>query len=289
MAKRNKGVPQLDRFKSEGLSGEFGGMEALENEPPVNWLIPGWLAAREVTAMYGKGGTMKSFIALGWSLQLAYDGKRVLYVAAEGTSGLRSRVDAWRAKHRQMAEYAKTWGYYNANVLIDQEKPLVMWAHGLAHFLVGEKKLKEGVKPELDLIIIDTLARNFMGDENSAKEMGQFVEGCETLRRSFDAAVLVIHHEGITTGRDRGSPALRNATFAMFKTSDPREGESGSSVKFACDRMKDAAMPDEVRLHFDTVALDVDAHGEVYQSSQAMRTFPPKKPSVKRKQKRSKR
>lgn len=282
--------PKLEKFKAEGLPGEFGGMEALENEPPINWLIPGWLAAREVTGLYGKGGTMKSFIALGWSLQLAYEnGKKILYVAAEGTSGLRSRVDAWRAKHNQMAEYADGWNYYNANVLIDQEKPMVMWAHALAHFLVGEKKLKEGVKPELDLIIIDTLARNFMGDENSAKEMGQFVEGCETLRRSFNAAVLVIHHEGVTTGRDRGSPALRNATFAMFKTGDPRESDSGAaSILFKCDRMKDAATPDETRVHFDPISLDTDAHGEVYQSSLAMRWFPPKKHAVKRKRKRRK-
>lgn len=276
-----KSEPKLDRFKSEGLSGEFGGMEALENEPPVNWLLPGWLAARELTCIYGKGGTMKTYIALGWSLQLAYEGgKKILYIAAEGTSGLRSRVDAWRAKHNQMADYAAGWNYYNANVLIDQERPMVTWAHALYHYL--------GDSNELDLIIIDTLARNFMGDENSAKEMGQFVEGCETLRRSFNAAVLVIHHEGITTGRDRGSPALRNATFAMFKTSDPRASDSGAaSILFKCDRMKDAATPDETRIHFDPISLDVDAHGEVYQSSLAMRWFPPKKHAVKRKKKRS--
>jgi putative DNA primase/helicase len=269
---------RLAKIKREGLPGEFGGMQALENEPPVNWVIPGWLAAREVTGLYGKGGTMKSFIALGWSLQLAYEnGKKILYVAAEGTSGLRSRVDAWRAKHNFMSKYAEGWNYYNANVLIDQEQPLEQWAFVLYQYL--------GKKQKLDLVIIDTLARNFMGDENSAKEMGQFVEGCETIRRSFDTAVLVIHHEGLTTGRDRGSPALRNATFAMFKTSDPRESGAGSSVLLKCDRMKDAAMPDETRIHLDTVALDVDSHGEVYQSSQAMRWFPPKKPSVKRKSK----
>lgn len=267
--------PKLEKFKSDGLAGEFGGMAALEDEPPVNWLLPGWLAAYEITGLYGKGGTLKTYIALGWSLQLAYDGKKVLYIAAEGTSGLRSRVDAWRAKHEKMAAYAKGWNYYNANVLIDQEAPLTSWAHALYHYL--------GDKAELDLIVVDTLARNFMGDENSAKEMGQFVEGCETLRRSFKTAVLVIHHEGITTGRDRGSPALRNATFAMFKTGDPRENRSGMSVNLTCDRMKDARLPDEVRINFDLIDLDVDAHGEVYQSSLAMRTFPPRKQSIKRK------
>jgi putative DNA primase/helicase len=269
----------MEKFKSEGLPGTFGGMEALENEPPVNWLLPGWLAANELTCIYGKGNTYKSFIALAWSLQLASEGYRVLYVAAEGTSGLRSRVDAWRAKHNFMSDYIEGWHYYNANVFVDQEDNLQMWAFGLA------KYLNNTVDPELDLVIIDTLARNFLGDENSAKEMGMFVEGCESIRRSLNTAVLVIHHEGVTTGRDRGSPALRNATFAMFKTSDPRAGDSGSSILLKCDRMKDAVMPDEVRVHFDTISLDVDSHGEVYQSSQAMRWFPPKRQAVKRKRK----
>jgi putative DNA primase/helicase len=262
----------------EGLSGDFGGIAELEREPPVNWLIPGYLAARELTCIYGKGGTLKSYTALGWSLQLACAGKRVLYVAAEGTSGLRSRVDAWRAKHSKW-EDIPCWHYFNSNVYVDQEKPLVMWANGLYHYLGGKK----GKGDQLDLIIIDTLARNFLGDENSAKEMGMFVEGCETLRKSFNTAVLVIHHEGITTGRDRGSPALRNATFAMFKTSNPRFSDNGNaSVQFECDRMKDAAQPDELRIQFDLMHLDVDEQGEVYQSSLAMRWFPPK---VKRKRK----
>lgn len=272
--------------KTEGLPGKFGGLIELENEPPVNWLIPGWLAARELSCIYGKGGTLKSYIALGWSLQLAFEGKEVIYVAAEGTSGLRSRVDAWRAHHSKH-DHVKGWHYYNANVYVDQEQQLQQWAYGLAAHMHTERERKEeGKEPKLDLVIIDTLARNFLGDENSAKEMGMFVEGCESIRRSLDTAVLVIHHEGITTGRDRGSPALRNATFAMFKTHDPREARSGASVGFKCDRMKESALPDETRLHFDLIDLDVGQHGEVYQNSLAMRWFPPRKKAVPRKAKR---
>jgi hypothetical protein len=268
----------MDKFKSSGLAGEFGGIAALENEPPVNWLLPGYLAARELSCIYGKGGTLKSFIGIGWSLQLAALDKSVLYIAAEGTSGLRSRVEAWRAQHSWLHKDIPNWHYYNANVHVDQEKPLEMWAHGLVNYLYTEAERKRSRwEPHIDLIVVDTLARNFLGDENSAKEMGQFVEGCETLRRSLNAAVLVIHHEGITTGRDRGSPALRNATFAMFKTGNLRESGHGASISFECDRMKDAKAPDEVRIQFDEVALDVSAVGKVYQSSLAMRQFPAKR------------
>lgn len=258
-----------------GLPGAFGGMAALEDEPPVSWLIKGWLAARELSVLYGQGGTFKSYIALGWSLQLAATGVPIVYIAAEGTSGLRSRVDAWMAARGKLGETLPHWHYYNANVHVDEANHLSAWTSGL------ERYRPAGVQ----LVIVDTMARNFLGDENSAKDVGQFVEGCERMRRDQDTAVLVLHHMGISTGRERGTAALRNATFAMFKTSEPRYNDrGGGSVKLECDRMKDAPMPKEVRVQMDTVALDSNQHGDVYRQSQAMRTFPPRGKQVPKKE-----
>lgn len=258
--------------KVGGLAGSFGGLSDLENEPPVTWLIKGWLAAREISVIYGQGGTFKSYVALGWTLQLAVlRGVPTLYIAAEGTSGLRSRVDAWLAARNllgsKQAELSP-WFYYNAGVHIDDPNARGMWTQAAAQHCKGQRP---------QLVVIDTLARNFAGDESSPKDMGAFVEGCEYLRRELDTAVLVVHHMGVKTDRERGTGALRNATFAMFKTGDPRYNDrGGGSVEVSCDRMKDAPMPDGVRVQFDTVALDVSSHGEVMQLSQAMRIFPPR-------------
>lgn len=255
-----------------GLSGSFGNMEALEDEPPVSWLIPGWLAARELSVLYGQGGTFKSYIALGWSLQLAAAGKAVLYVAAEGTTGLRSRVDAWMAARGRLGDVLPDWHYYNSSVHVDEENEIGTWMNGLDGYL--DLVNREG---GVQLVVLDTLARNFSGDESSPKDMGLFIDGCEYMRRELDSAILVLHHMGVTTGRERGSAALRNATFAMFKTAKPNYNDrGGGSVQLECDRMKDAPMPKEVRVQMDTVALDADEHGDVYRLSNAMRTFPPK-------------
>lgn len=252
-----------------GLPGKFGGMEELEKEPPVGWLIKDWIASNELSVMYGKGGSFKSYIALGWSLQLAQRGEPCLYIAAEGVTGLRSRVAAWMASNGLGGTYLSAWNYYNANVHIDDTDGVGVWVNALSEYL---KKTK------LRLIVIDTLARNFTGDESSPKEMGMFIEGIEYLRREFGAAILVIHHMGVATGRERGSEALRNAVFAMFKVSDARHNDrGGGSVMMECDRMKDAPLPKDVRIHFDTVALDVDQYGDAMGYSQAMRKFPPKK------------
>jgi hypothetical protein len=257
---------------AQGLPGEFGGLEKLADERPVGWLINKWLAARELSVIYGMGGTFKSYIALSWSLQLALDGYVTMYIAAEGTSGLRSRVDAWLAKRGLLGKVQMpTWHYYNANVFLDDDTTRGMWLSGLS------KYVKERAIQSPDLVVVDTLARNFSGDESSPKEMGLFIEGCEQVRRELDTAVVPIHHMGVSTGRERGTLALRNASFAMFKTSDPRyTKKGGGSIKLECDRMKDAPLPDEVRCKFTTVELDVSEHGEVYSMSQAMNNFPPR-------------
>lgn len=259
----------MSKIQLHGLPGSFGGIGKLAEEPPVGWLINGWLAARELSCIYGQGGTFKSYVALGWSLQLARQGRPVVYIAAEGTSGLRSRVDAWlAARGLHDSDPLNCWHYYNANVHLDDENQVGQWRSAL------ESYLGRGASPQL--VIVDTMARNFAGDENSAKDVGLFVEGCEQLRRELDTAVLVVHHMGVSTGRERGTAALRNATFAMFKTGKPRYNDKGGgSVELTCDRMKDAPMPEMVRVQFDTVALDADEMGDVYRLSQAMRVFPP--------------
>lgn len=260
----------------DGLPGAFGSMDALENEPPVSWLIEDWLAAREISVIYGQGGTYKSYIAIGWSLQLAaFERVPCLYIAAEGASGLRSRVDAWIAARGLDSEDLKLWSYYNAGLHVDDPTSVRMWSEALKAYTKGRKKKGHRLLPQL--VVVDTMARNFGGDENSAKDVGAFVEGCEYLRRELDTAVLVAHHMGVSTGRERGTGALRNATFSMFKTTKPSHNDrGGGSIQLECDRMKDAATPDPVRLQFDAVDLASDEHGDVYRKSQAMRRFPPK-------------
>jgi hypothetical protein len=121
-----------------------------------------------------------------------------------------------------------------------------------------DNQLHERNLPQPKLVVVDTVARNFVGgDENSAREMGVFVEGCEVLRKGFETAVLPIHHTRKDDTSERGTESLRNASFAMFKTDQAkrRVGGNGTEVRLKCDRMKDAEPPKEMVLGFDQVAL----------------------------------
>src|SRR5438034_1345408 len=67
------------------------------------------------------------------------------------------------------------------------------------------------------LVGVDTLARCFVGgEENSAKDMGLFVAGLDRLRAATGAAVLVVHHTGRESGRERGSTALSGAVDTLM-------------------------------------------------------------------------
>lgn len=58
------------------------------------------------------------------------------------------------------------------------------------------------------LIILDTLARCFGGsDENAAKDMGAFIQGCDAIKAATQATVLIIHHSGKDRTKGREAPA----------------------------------------------------------------------------------
>jgi AAA domain len=210
--------------------------EDLGRFPPVEWWIRGWLAKGELHGFYGKGGTFKSFVALDWACHLAAAGHPVVYIVAEGASGTKARIAAWK-KASGVEELAALRLMPSSVRLQDVDS--------VATFIAALKSQLDGAGPAL--IVVDTLARNFVGgNENSPEEMGLFVEGCERVRRAFDCAVLVIHHTTVDGKRERGTEALRNATFAMHKFTRSQFPLLGVTV--SCDRMKDARPPVDVAL-----------------------------------------
>lgn len=216
-------------------------VEELGEFPPVSWLIDRYLARGEFSVFWGEGDTYKSFLSLDWAATLASGGAPVVYIAAEGASGMKARVAAWM-KHNGVAELPQLF-IMPANVNMHRPRELTFWVEAIRAQL-GE------TSPVL--VVVDTLARNFVGgSENDPQDLGQFVDGVERIRREFRTSVLVIHHS--TKGGDsaRGNEALRNASFAMFELKRINQ----SLVKLMCDRMKDAERPPEVQIKPTLVPL----------------------------------
>lgn len=223
----------------------------LEALPRPEWLIEGIAQTRGLTVLYGPSNAGKSFAALDWALSVAtgkswHDRKtstgRVAYVVGEGATGIVARGQAWM-KTRAVSEVKDAFFILTV--------PQFMEAQDVDGLTVALDEVDK--KPSF--IVIDTLARCFVGgDENSAKDMGTFVQACRDLQSRLDAAILLVHHTGKDNGKERGSSALRGAADVMIGVS-----KKGDVVTLTNDKQKDDREFEPVRLRLTVVKLEGSA------------------------------
>jgi hypothetical protein len=209
--------------------------------PPTQWLIPERIPADSLTLLYGPSESGKSFIALHWALTVALRNpdRAVIYVAPEGGSGYARRAQAWLQHWKKDAP---------PNLRFIRAAPRLGDTADL-------RELIDTITPYQPIFVaLDTLARCAVElDENSAKDMGLFIEACDKIRRATGAAVMPVHHSGKDARNGaRGSSALRAAVDMAHEVQ--RDGEL---VTLACDKSKDIAKPDAIYLHMMEVAESV--------------------------------
>jgi hypothetical protein len=199
--------PQAGRFKLVNI-------DSLDLMRPLDWLIPGKLTKGGMSVLWGPPSCLKTFVSLDFGLPVAaglpWHGfpvvqGPVVFIAAEGASGLLKRLRLWRLK--RAADHSHIpFEILPQNVAIREELDELLAVLG-----------KMPAPPVM--IIIDTLARTFgAGDENKQADMNAFVSAIDRLREITGAHVMVIHHSGVIDGaRERGSNVLRGAADTVIK------------------------------------------------------------------------
>jgi hypothetical protein len=215
---------------------KFLTVEELALLPGVDWLVDGILPVGGYGVLYGKPGSGKTFVALDLALSVATgqnwhqhrvaQKQKVVYVAAEGMSGLYNRIHAWQVAHCVNDDI------FNGQFWVLVEPVQLLNPEHVQTFL---KSLTE-LGPPFGMLVIDTLARCFVGgEENSADDMGKFNAAVDQIRSQTQAHVLVIHHTAKHHDLERGSSALRGATSTMFKCT-----AEDQNLVLECTRQKDA-------------------------------------------------
>ena len=206
--------------------------------PPPEWLIDGIITEGGVAGMYGAPEAGKSFLAIDMALCIAagipWQGHEtqkgfVLYISAEGGSGVGKRALAWLLEHQiDPREADVAWLIESIPVNADSEQMITLM-----------ERIVNEVRRHPVLIVVDTLARCFDGDENQQEDMGRFVAGIDILRQEFGCTVMVVHHTNAGGTRERGNTAFRGAADTMIRIE-----KTDNAISLICDKQKDAA-------HFD--------------------------------------
>lgn len=236
---------------------------------PIRWLVRDWLQQEALMMVFGPSGGGKTFVVLDWCLHIASDigpwcGKKtkagsVVYLAGEGHHGLRGRIAAWK----QHYQYRGSLNMWLSKGGCDLNTP-----EGYMRVVDSIRSLDE--MPSL--IVVDTLHRFLLGDENSAQDAKVMIDACAALMREFGGSVLLVHHTGVseeTQNRARGSSAWRGAVDIEIGISPYK---SNNTIKVTQTKSKDSDNADQIFVKLDKVNINgwFDEDGEQVSSAVVM-------------------
>jgi RecA-family ATPase len=211
-----KPAARLASFAVAALAGET----LQERSFVVDQLVP----TREVTLLYGDGGTGKSLLALmlGFAMQTRENwlglpicgGPCLLYTAEEEKAELHRRLDAISKHHDMPLEELTDFVIIS---LAGEDATLAV--PNPAQQLVAHPRLAmleieiDRLKPAL--VVIDTAADTFGGNENDRRQVGQYVRLLRGLALRHDTSILVCAQPslaGLNSGSGTsGSTAWNNS------------------------------------------------------------------------------
>jgi hypothetical protein len=237
----------------EALLAEMLTPGQLKERPRKAYLVKGLLHLDSEAWLIGAPGSRKSFVALDMAGHIAagreWQGRKVrqasvVIIAAEGAGGMGDRVRAWELEHGQMPDCV--------HIL---PRPVQSADSGAWMTLVRAcERLQPG------LVIADTQARITVGlEENSATDMGIFINALSALRMATGACVMAVHHTGRSGGDARGSSALDGAQDTELKVvalGQPLRGE------LRTEKQKDLMEGEPIPLLFKLHTVGVDDDGD---------------------------
>lgn len=196
-------------------------------------LVDGLLEPEGITVVYGESGSGKTFAVvdlachiaagLAWRERPVLQGT-VVYVAAEAPVSVQRRLWAWKERY----------GVDSLPVLVVTSGINLLSEDDGTALIAAIETATPGSRPAL--VVVDTLARSMVGNENAPDDMGRFVAECGRIRERFATHVLVVHHTGKDTAKGaRGHSSLRAATDTEMEVS----ADSGTTRHLRVTKARD--------------------------------------------------
>ena len=185
---------------------------ALNQLPPMEWLVDGIVPSQGVAAIYGESGCGKTFLALDLAASISQgksnwfgfdiEQRDVVYMALEGEGGIANRLEAWELENGQEASKLNTLlGNFNLNSKNDVDTYL---------------QLIDGVVGKGAVTFIDTLSQASPGtEENNSKDIGILLNAAKQIAAQTEGVVIIIHHSGKDTSKGLRGHSSMNAAMDL--------------------------------------------------------------------------
>lgn len=244
--------PDEESDPVEALIAEMLDSADLDHIPAPEPVIRDVLYLDTIARVYGESGSFKSFITLDfagcvgtgidWHGHPVWQGLAV-YIVAEGARGVRKRVRAWEQHHGRKMTGVKFL-----------PRPVQSRSAEWDVLIAACERLQP------TFIVVDTQARVTVGvEENSATEMGVFVDKVEKLRAASGACVLLVHHAGYNGGHGRGSTSVKGAMQTELSVSRKGKGARDTIVTLSTGKQKDDEELADVQFKLRIVELAGEA------------------------------
>jgi hypothetical protein len=243
------GVVQGDEV--DALLAEMLSPGQVADMPPPRYLIQGLLQFDSESWAIGPPGSKKSFVVLDQAAHVArgmpWQGRKVrqapvVFIVAEGAGGMMPRVKAWEQRYGAMT-----------GVHFLPRPVQVKDAHAWVVLVEACRRLGAG------MVVVDTQARVTVGlEENSATDMGVYVDAVRAIKEATRACVLTVHHTGRKGGDARGSSAIDGAQTTELKVMADGDGEH---VTLFTEKQKDIEPAAPIKLKFERVVVGQDEEG----------------------------
>lgn len=215
--------------------------------PARRWLADGLVPDRNVTLLGGDGGTGKSLLALQLAVAVSTGTDWLKTIPEPGSVIYLSAEDDLDELHRRLADITRGIGRSFDDLGLLQLVPrsgqdAVLAAADGAKGVVKATALWRELKAEVReirprLVVLDTLADLFAGDENHRTQARQFIGMLRGLALEFDLAVLVLAHPSLTgiasgsgsSGSTGWSNSVRSRLY--FERMPAKDGEADPDLR----------------------------------------------------------
>jgi hypothetical protein len=235
---------------------ELKPFSAIQVSTVPNYVVKGVLPRNALVVIWGPPKCGKSFWTFDLVMHVAigreYRGHRVkqgpvVYLALEGGMGFAARIEAWRKRH--LGDHRGSVPFYLCDVPVD--------------LITDHAALISAIRSQLGdqvpaAVVIDTLNRSFIGDENKSDDMTKFIRAADVLRVSVGCTVVIIHHCGTAGSRPRGHTSLSGADDAQIAVDRDKEGIINATV----EHLKDGEAGGVISCWLERVELGRDDDGD---------------------------